>query len=164
MPMIPFMEKFQAQGARETRSILVSGGMALPSGEYGFIELYCNEPGCDCRRVMINVLRPETGWKKTWATIGYGWETADFYKKWCPLEDPASLQGPYLDPLNPQSEYSPILLEIFESILESPDYRQRIKEHYRLFRDAVDKIPAGQAKDQRFAGAPRPRRNPRHRA
>jgi hypothetical protein len=43
--------------------------------------LYCDEPGCDCRRVTINVLRPETGWGKVWATISYGWESTDFYKE-----------------------------------------------------------------------------------
>jgi hypothetical protein len=83
----------------------------LPDGEYGFLEFYCNEPGCDCRRVMIDVLRPETGWSKIWATISYGWESLDFYRKWGGIaSDPIETKGPYLDPLNPQTKYSPALL------------------------------------------------------
>src|SRR5205814_215279 len=63
MPMTPFMKRFPELGARETRSVTVPDKEDLPSGEYGFIELYCNEPQCDCRRVVVVVLRPETGWK-----------------------------------------------------------------------------------------------------
>jgi hypothetical protein len=61
MPMTPFMERFPEVGARETRSVTVTNRQDLPDGEYGFLEFYCNEPGCDCRRVMIDVLRPESG-------------------------------------------------------------------------------------------------------
>ena len=81
MPMTPFMERFPEVGARETRSVTVTQRQDLPDGEYGFLELYCDEPGCDCRRVIISVLKPETGWSKSWATIGYGWESLDFYRK-----------------------------------------------------------------------------------
>ncbi len=79
MPMTPFMERFPEKGASETRSVKVAGRHDMPDGEYGFLELYCNEPGCDCRRVTIDVLRPETGWSRILATISYGWESLDFY-------------------------------------------------------------------------------------
>ena len=78
MPMIPFMERFPELGVRETRSVTATCQQDLPDGEYGFLELYCDEPGCDCRRVMIDVLRPETGWSKIWppsATAGRVWTT-----------------------------------------------------------------------------------------
>src|SRR2546426_1807799 len=100
----------------------------LPDGDYGFIELYCDEPGCDCRRVMIDVLRPETGWSEIWATISYGWESLDFYRKWGgAASDPIEMKGPYLDPLNPQTTYSSALLNLFRFLLQSPDYVQRLK-------------------------------------
>ncbi len=63
MPMIPFMEKFPELAAAETRSARVAGHESLPDGDYGFFELYCNEPGCDCRRVIVTVLREDTGWR-----------------------------------------------------------------------------------------------------
>ena len=140
MPMIPFVKTFPELGVRETRSVKVNGTPDLPDGEYGFIESYCNERGCDCRRVIISVIRPETGWSRVLATIGYGWESLEFYQEWSrgPV-DPKEVGIPYLDVLNPQSEYSSALLGIFEFLLESPDYVERIKRHYRMFRDAVEK-------------------------
>ena len=137
--MTPLIEKFPELGARETRSVLVSGRRELPDGDYGFIELYCEEPGCDCRRVMIDVLRQDTGWNKVWATINYGWESLDFYRKWSgSFTDPVELKGPFLDPLNVQTQYSPVLLELFRLLIHSPDYVQRLRNHYQMFRAAVE--------------------------
>lgn len=150
--MTPFMERFPELGARETRSLTVTGRSDLPDGDYGFIELYCNEPDCDCRRVTIVVLRPHTGWK-VWATFSYGWESLDFYQKWAsapgPL-DPLEWQGPYLDPLAGQTQYSPMLLDLFKFILQSPGYGQRLKNHYRLFRAAVEEECANRNGTERY--------------
>jgi hypothetical protein len=78
MPMTLFIKKFPQLGMREVRSVIIPDGEVLPAGEYGFFEFYCDEPGCDCRRVTIKVLRPETGWNKAGATISYGWESSGF--------------------------------------------------------------------------------------
>jgi hypothetical protein len=140
MPMTPLVERFPEVGARETRSVTVTHRQDLPEGEYGFLELYCDEPGCDCPRVMIDVLRPETGWSEIWATISYGWESQDFYRKWGgAASDPIEMKGPYLDPLNPQTKYSTALLNLFRILLQSPDYVERLKRHNQMFRDSVEK-------------------------
>jgi hypothetical protein len=138
MPMAPFMERFPDVARRETRSVTVPRGRDLPAGEYGFFEFYCDEPGCDCRRVIVQVLRPETGWSRIWATVSYGWESLDFYSKWSGTHgDPADIKGPYLDPLSDQSKYSPALLDLFCFLIQSPDYVERLNRHYRMFRDSV---------------------------
>ena len=140
MPMTPFMDRFPELGARETRSATVTEGQYLPAGEYGFLELYCNEPGCDCRRVTILVLRRETGWSKIWATISYGWESVDFYREWGGAHsDPIEMKGPCLDPLNAQTKYSSALLNLFRVFLQSTDYVERLKRHYQMFRDSLEK-------------------------
>jgi hypothetical protein len=139
MPMTPFFERFPELGPAETRSVKVTGAPDLPDGEYGFFELYCNEPGCDCRRVTILVLRPETGWRKVWATISYGWESLEFYRKWIHGPDTRDMQGASLDPLNEQSRYSAALLELFKTVLQSPGYVDRLKRHYQMFRATVDR-------------------------
>ena len=139
MGMIPFVERFPELAARETRTATIPLGHDLPEGEYGFAELYCDDPGCDCRRVLIDVLRPETGWSKIWATISYGWESVDFYRQWGVEDsDPIQITGPYLDPLNPQTRYSPALLNLFRSVVLSPEYIARLERHYRIFRGSVD--------------------------
>jgi len=89
---------------------------------------------------MIDVLRPETGWSKVWATISYGWESLDFYRKWgVGGSDPIQTKGPYLDPLNPQSKYSSALLNLFRFLVQSPEYVARLQRHYQMFRESVDK-------------------------
>jgi len=151
MPMTPFMKRFPELGARETRSVIVPDKEDLSSGEYGFIELYCDEPNCDCRRVVVAVLRPETGWKR-WAVINYVWESVKFYKKWAvaPAWDRSEWQGPDLDPLSEQTPYAPALLNLFKWLLQSPDYVERLKKHYRLFRTAVDEEYAQRNPTLRF--------------
>ena len=134
------MKRFPEVGAQETRFVTVPQGQDLPEGQYGFVELYCDEPGCDCRRVMIVVLRPETAWNKVWATISYGWESPGFYRRWTGGDgDPAQFEGPYLDPLNPQTEHSPALLNLFRFLLQSPEYVARLQRHYQMFRESVDR-------------------------
>jgi hypothetical protein len=137
--MIPFMERFRDLAARETRSVTVFGRIDIPDGEYGFLEFFCDEPGCDCRRAMIVVLRSDTDWNKIWASINYGWESVEFYKQWGgSWVTPATAKGPFLDPLNPQTSYSPALLDLFRFLLQSPDYARRIQTHYEIFRQTVD--------------------------
>jgi hypothetical protein len=146
MPMIPFMERFPDLAARETRSVTVAGRIDIPDGDYGFLELFCDEPDCDCRRVMIVVLRSDTEWNKIWASINYGWESIEFYKRWGgSWVDVSTAKGPFLDPLNPQTPYSPTLLNLFRFLLQSPEYAQRLQTHYRIFRQTVDHSSANSA-------------------
>lgn len=139
MPMVPFVERFPELGSRETRIITVPPGECLPPGEYAFVEMYCSEPGCDCRRVTISVFRPDTGWNRVWATISYGWESLDYYRKWGgDWNDPTEMKGAELDPLNEQSPYADALLDVFRHVIHSPGYVERIQRHYRMFRQAID--------------------------
>ena len=73
----------------------------------------------------------------------YGWETANFYAKWMNDDDPkiiAELQGPSLNLGSPQSRLAPALLNLVEDVLLQDDaYVERIKRHYRMFRDKIDK-------------------------
>lgn len=114
MPMTPFVERSPEVGASETKSAMVMPGQDLPAGNYGFLELYCNEPGCDCRRAIIQVLRPETGWSEVWATISYGWESQEFYRS--KVGDDSDERGPYLDPLNSQASTQPFFWICFEPL------------------------------------------------
>jgi len=153
------MKRFPELGARETRSVIAPDKAELPSGKYSFVELYCDEPNCDCRRVVVAVLRPDTDWK-FWAVINYGWESVKFYKKWAraPAWDRSDWQGPELDPLSEHTPYAPVLLDLFKWLLQSPDYVERLKRHYRLFRTAVDEEYAQRNPTLRFPEFQRPAR------
>ena len=133
--MEAFATKFRDLAFRETRILTVTEHETLPGGEYGFLEFYCNEAGCDCRRVVLRVVRSDTG-AQVWASINFGWESAAFYGRWSPRDpDPAIMMGATLDPFNPQSRYADALLDLFRGMVrEDPEYVTRLARHYRLFK------------------------------
>lgn len=45
------------------------------------------------------------------------------------------LKGPALDPNQPQSEFSELLLEQFKTIVQDKEYRNRIIRHYVMFKE-----------------------------
>jgi hypothetical protein len=137
--MAPFFSRFPELAARETRTVkLLEPFAGLPAGEYGFLELYCNEPTCDCRRVLFQVCRADRP-NKVLATINYGWESEDFYAQWLhgDRESARELATADLDPLNTQTKLSPALLELFRQILlQDRAYIDRLRGHYRMFKRA----------------------------
>jgi len=141
MPYAPFHERFPELAEEETRTLIIFNDPVLPSDEYGLIEMYCDEPGCDCRRVMFNVASWRTG--KTLAVIAYGWESKAFYRKWYRYDEPENiikeLQGPVLNSMSPQSKLAPALLEkVTRFALQDQKYVNRLKRHYQMFRDAIE--------------------------
>lgn len=51
MSMTAFFTQFPDLAVKETRVATLTGQPGLPDGEYGFLELYCDDPACDCWRV-----------------------------------------------------------------------------------------------------------------
>ena len=135
--MTPFYTRFRDLAFQEMRVATIQGRSDIPDGEYGFLELYCEEPRCDCRRVIINVISMTTG-SKVWATINYGWETPEYYASWTRNKEAAEdMSGAWLDPLNPQTQYSWAFLDLFEYILLDQAYVDRLKRHYDMFKEAL---------------------------
>ena len=145
--------------AKETRSISVFKRGDLPIGQYGFVELYCDDPQCDCRRVIISVISPQMG-PAPLATINYGWESAEFYAEWLgSWHNVGACKGPSLDPLNPQTEYADALLALFETALVDEHYRRRFERHYALFKSTLPRKPKlGTSPRSRARRARRPRK------
>jgi hypothetical protein len=141
MPYAAFHQYFPEIAKRETRSITILDPSApLPPGQYGLIEMYCDEAGCDCRRVFFYIVAsfregPE-------AVVAYGWEDAAFYARWMKDTDPEvlkDLKGPALNLFSPQSELAPAILDLIENlVLKDTAYVERLKRHYRMVRDVID--------------------------
>jgi hypothetical protein len=117
-------------GERETRTITVleeHDGLAERS--YALIESFCPDPACDCRRVMLNIACKEQLERGFLATVSFGFDRDE------------EMAGPFLDPLNPQSEYSDALLHLVSDVvLNDRRYVQRLDQHYHLVkRAAVDR-------------------------
>lgn len=120
---------------RETRSVTVfTPESGLPPDDYGFIEFYCADPSCDCRRAIIQVWSQHNP-GKVLATFGYGWEDESFYTKWMhgDAEMARQLKGPGLEPMQPQSELAEKLLELFkDTAMQDHNYLRRLETHYNL--------------------------------
>lgn len=143
MPYALFHSRFPEIAERETRTITVLRDTArgLPAGQYGLLEMYCDEPGCDCRRVFFSVVSPPKS--EPVAVIAYGWESPEFYARWMGDDDLLMMEqlcGPALNLSSPQSKLAPAILEIVtNTVLRDPAYIERLKKHYRMFRSKIDK-------------------------
>lgn len=102
--------------------------------------MFCDEPGCDCRRVFFHVQTEKHG---NVATIAYGWESRDFYVTWLGSDDKNTineLMGPCLNLASQQSKYASELLNIVKNILLADTaYIDRVKRHYWMVREKVNK-------------------------
>jgi hypothetical protein len=122
-----FHQFFPEVAEQETRFLFIEEGPGIPAGQYAFIEAYCTDPDCDCQRVMLNVTEAKRG---ILATISYGFNPAKT-REW--FDGP----NPFLDPLNPQSEYAEELLDLFQEMVLDEEYEERLKRHYRMVKEAV---------------------------
>ena len=116
----------------------VAPDSGLSAGEYAFVEFYCDDLACDCRRVFLQVIARHRQ-DQVLASINYGWEKESFYRKrmpWDPEAPREVVQGS-LDPMNPQSEHAEELLELFQGQVLDEPYRSRLRQHYRRFREEL---------------------------
>jgi hypothetical protein len=142
MPYALFHSLFPEVAERETRSVTVgfSNRFKLPRGQYGFLEMFCDEPQCDCRRVLFFVVSSRH--EDPLAVLAWGWEEKEFYVKWLGENDPLvidELKGPALNLASPQTDLAPHLLRLLQEVLlQDTAYVERIKRHYAMFRERID--------------------------
>lgn len=136
--MTPLHSLFPELARREVRCLHFGPGPGLPAGEYIYLEFYCEDLACDCRRMFLQVISPnEPG--RVFASINYGWEKESFYRKRMPYDPEAAcdLVRGELDPINEQSEYAELLLKGFQELVLDEVYRLRVRRHHRLFREEL---------------------------
>ena len=133
--MSDFYRTFPKLADSELRNFTIAPGYgsSLPGDHYTLMELYCNEKGCDCRRVTIAVFAERN--RDFVAHINLGFDSDD------------AMAGPFLDPLNPQERYAGELLYFFTDMInEDPAYLARLQRHYVLFKERLE--------GRRYAGPP----------
>jgi hypothetical protein len=140
--MTPFHSLLPELAQREVRCVHLGAATdgasepALPADEYAYLEFYCDDLKCDCRRVFLQVIaKGQPG--KVFASISYGWEKESFYRKRMPW-DPDAAKGTVrgeLDPINEQSEFAEEFLNLFRRAVLDEPYRLRLRRHYQLFRE-----------------------------
>ncbi len=142
--MIPFHSVLPELAVREVRCLHLGDTPhshslpGLPPDKYAYVEFYCAEPDCDCRRVALQVVgRSQPA--KALATISYGWENEAFYRKQMPSapEDARGVIRGELEPMLEQSEFAEKFLELFQNVVLDEPYRLRLRRHYRLFKEEL---------------------------
>jgi hypothetical protein len=124
--MMAFDQVFLDVAERESRAIQTTDHRGRPA-TFLFRELYCADPGCDCRRVLLHVHWVEQ--RCVAASINYAFEPSR-------RRDEPQIS---LDPLNPQSEHAEALLALFtRGIRNDREYRERLIRHYAAWKQVVD--------------------------
>lgn len=136
---MPFYIGFEDEAKEMKRFKVTSNKLDVPSDDYMFIENYCFDKDCDCRKVMINAVgKKDPG--KFLATIHYGWESAEFYEKWMfgDREIAEETAGIHLETAGIQSEHAQAFLEIFKKAVNNDsNYTESIKKHYKMFKEKL---------------------------
>lgn len=129
-----FHNLFPDIGGREYRVVMLLQPGEVPRGNYGFVEAYCTEPGCDCRNVMLNVMVDDP--PRHLATINYSLDPGGFKDLGMP--------DAFLDGLNVQSEYSEGLLALFQKfLLRDPVFLDRLERHLQMVKTLVKESQRG---------------------
>jgi hypothetical protein len=153
MAYVRLYDLFPDVAMEETRTLTVFSynKYGVPPGNYGLIEMYCNDEGCDCRRVFLAVISSVT--KSIEAVITFGWESKAFYARWMnrgtgtsyskmdafDREIGDNMHGIHLNLASEQSKIAPNIMQmVTELVLSDKDYVDRLKRHYKLFRSKID--------------------------
>jgi hypothetical protein len=143
--MMAFFTRFNEVAGKETRVVkLPQGMMGLPADEYALVEFYCEDPACDCRRVIIQIWT-ERQPGVSLASFSFGWESKEFYRNWTHgAKDGEDMHGLSIEPLAKQTRYTEPLMALVDMVIrEDPAYVERLKRHYQMFKAAQSGSSAG---------------------
>ncbi len=124
--------------AHQVRTVSIKQSPQLPDGEYSFIDTYCADSECDCRKTMIQVMHNG----KHVSVINYGWESATFYENWMGSSAKDNLMpemhGASIDMTSPDLVSREGMLALFNELLNDM-WVAKFKHHYDEVKAAISK-------------------------
>ncbi len=115
--------------AHQVRTVGLKGSRQLPDGDYMFVDAYCTDPCCDCRKTMIMVYHNDVHV----STISFGWESAAFYQEWMGTSSEDDIvmpmSGASIDITSPDGVSPGGMLAFFRALLDD-NWIARFKTHY----------------------------------
>jgi hypothetical protein len=124
--------------AHQVRTVSIKQSPQLPDGEYSFIDTYCVDPECDCRKTMIQVIHNG----KLVSIINYGWESSTFYENWMgnSAKDHSmpKMHGASIDITSPDRVSTDGMLALFNALLND-EWLAKFKHHYDNVKTAMSK-------------------------
>ena len=133
MNFIPAGEIIGAK--HQVRSVRIVESPQLPDGEYTFVDMYCTDPDCDCRKTMVQVMHDG----RFVSLINYGWENTEYYRRWMgddALETLTSMAGASIDITSPDLVSRTGILGLFRALLNE-QWKARFQSHYNLVKARV---------------------------
>jgi hypothetical protein len=104
--------------AHQVRTVGLRKSPHLPDGDYTFVDTYCTDASCDCRRTLIQVLCNGVHV----STIGFGWESPKFYKNWMGVKSDEDympqMHGATVDMSSPNQVSPHSMLAFFNALLD----------------------------------------------
>ena len=103
----------------QVRTVRIARNPQLPDGDYSFVDSYCTDLSCDCRKTMIHVLHGG----QCVSIINFGWEKPSYYKEWMGVNTEAEdeitslMCGSSIDISSPDLVSSEAILDLFNSLL-----------------------------------------------
>ncbi len=115
--------------AHQVRTVGLRDSRQLPDGDYRFVDTYCTDPACDCRKTMILVYRNDMHV----STINFGWESAAFYADWMGSEEgdemSSNMSGASIDITSPDGVSPQGMVAFFQALLDE-NWIAKFKAHY----------------------------------
>lgn len=124
----------------QVRSVVIADDPFLPSGEYTFIDTYCTDKTCDCRKTILQIFHEE----KLVSIVSFGWESPSYYQRW--LRSPElhemakEMSGVSIDFSSPDL-VSPKGILLLVKFLLDEKWISVFKENYRRIRESFKPKP-----------------------
>ena len=132
--LYPFIPAGEILGDEcQIRTVCIAGDFYLPDGEYTFLDTYCTDNSCDCRKTIIQIFHDE----KLVSIVSYGWESPKFYLRWLGSTRDVGLakemSGVTIDPSSPDLVSPQGMLLLVKGLMDAK-WISMLKENYRLIR------------------------------
>lgn len=126
----------------EEKSIALEQRPNLPDGDYSFIDFYCTNRNCDCRKTIIHVLHQG----RHVSTVNYGWESPEFYCRWMKagMDDSMAkeMSGLSIDFASPDRLSPQAILDLMQQLLDD-SWISTLKDHYKRIRQSQRSLSMG---------------------
>ena len=124
--------------AHQVRSVGIRKSPQLPDGEYTFIDMYCSDPRCDCRKTMIQIMHGG----RLVSIINFGWESPAFYENWMGKSAKGhampEMHDASIDITSPNIVSQHGVLALFNALLDDM-WVAKFKRHYAKVKAAAPK-------------------------
>ncbi|MCF6313703.1 MAG: SEC-C domain-containing protein [Verrucomicrobiales bacterium] len=118
------------------RTTIIAGASDLPDGEYVFLDTYCTDNKCDCRKTIIQVFHEDL----LVSILSFGWESPKFYLRWLhntqDREFAKEMSGLSIDHSSPNRVAPEAMLSLVDHLMDET-WISVLKGNYKQIRKTI---------------------------